>query len=69
MEELQRVDIKLKKETLRVAGIEAAKLRISRRQYLANIIEDFLSIVNPLRIEDIPQYIYEVYDFSKTKPE
>ena len=35
----KRVDIKLQEETLKWAGIEAAKIGISRRQYLARIIE------------------------------
>jgi len=38
MEDLQRVDIKLSKSTLKWAAIEAAKLDISRRQYLSDCV-------------------------------
>ena len=48
MEQTQRVDIKLKKETLKVAGIEAAKLGISRRKYLAEIIEKDIKKLNDI---------------------
>lgn len=36
----QRVDIELEEETLKWAGIEAAKLGISRRKYLAQVISE-----------------------------
>ena len=39
MEELQRVDIKLSKEVLRWAAVEAAKVGLSRRRFLSEIIE------------------------------
>ncbi len=48
MEETQRVDIKLKKETLRIAGVEAAKLGISRRKYLSEIIERTIKKLNDI---------------------
>jgi len=34
----RRVDIKLEEDTLRWAGIEAAKLGISRRKYISNVV-------------------------------
>ena len=40
MEETQRVDIKVKKSTLKWAAVKAAKQGISRRQLLADILED-----------------------------
>ena len=39
IEELQRVDIKLSKDCLKWAGAEASYLGVSRRQFLADIIE------------------------------
>jgi len=34
----QRVDVELSKDTLKWAGVEAAKLGISRRKFLQNVI-------------------------------
>ena len=48
MEELHRVDIKLSKEILRLAGIRAAEQGISRRQYIANAATRWI-MINPDR--------------------
>ena len=43
----KRVDIKLEEETLKWAAIEAAKLGISRRKYLALCVEEIKAQPKP----------------------
>lgn len=54
----QRVDIELDAETLKWAGIEAAKLGISRRKFIQNVFSriGFLSTELPGRLEFIHTY-------------
>ena len=51
MEETQRVDIKLKKSTLKWAAVKAAKQGISRRQFLADMLEDTKNMLEKFESE------------------
>ena len=42
MDNLQRVDIKLSKEELKWAAIEAANIGVSRRQYIADGFKTYM---------------------------
>ena len=60
MDNLHRVDIRLEKDVLKWLGIEAAKLGISRRQLIADIIINNVRTIISIRkgvTRPTPDYI------------
>jgi hypothetical protein len=69
----KRVDIKLEEEVLRWAAIEAAKIGISRRQYLSKLItKEYLRETTGIKfmsIGDVNIGYTPTEAYNETKPE